>query len=254
MQYTTGKEAFYAGIRALLPAAPGVIPFGLVTGVTAIEQGLSPLTTIGMTVLFFAGAAQMAALQLLRNDAFPLVIIVTALVINLRFLMYSASMAPHFAGLPKRWTWPMSYVLSDQAYVLSILKFSSGKAPLYGHYFFAGAAFSMWLTWQLAVMAGVFLGAEIPASWSLDFAIPLVFLALLVPSVRNRACLVAACVGGAVAVLATGMAYNLGLLVASFCGIGAGLLVEHYQCRRPRRVADAGLEKTDSRVSEDSAP
>lgn len=256
MQYTTGKEAFYAGVRALLPAAPGVIPFGLVTGVTAIEQGLSPLTTIGMTVLFFAGAAQMAALQLLRNDAFPLVIIVTALVINLRFLMYSASMAPHFARLPKRWKWPLSYVLSDQAYVLSILKFTDGKSALYGHYFFAGAGFSMWLTWQLAVMAGAFLGAEIPASWSLDFAIPLVFLALLVPSVRNSGCLAAACVGGVVAVLAVDMAYNLGLLLASVCGICTGLMVERFQRRRPGRALSPAVEGDASEeiVPEAKAP
>jgi 4-azaleucine resistance transporter AzlC len=260
MQYTTGKEAFYAGVRALLPAAPGVIPFGLVTGVTAIEQGLSPLTSIGMTVLFFAGAAQMAALQLLRADAFPLVIIVTALVINLRFLMYSASMAPHFARLPKRWKWPLSYVLSDQAYVLSILKFTDGKSALYGHYFYAGAGISMWLTWQLAVMAGVFMGAEIPASWSLDFAIPLVFLALLVPSVRNSACLGAACVGGVVAVLAVDMAYNLGLLLASVCGIGTGLLVEHVQRGRPRSLSpvaegDAPEEKAaGENATGDKAP
>nr|WP_067290455.1 AzlC family ABC transporter permease [Marinobacterium profundum] len=251
MQYTTGKEAFLAGVRALLPAAPGVIPFGLVTGVTAIEQGLSPLTTIGMTLLFFAGAAQMAALQLLRNDAFPLVIIVTALVINLRFLMYSASMAPHFARLPKRWTWPLSYVLSDQAYVLSILKFTEGRSGLYGHYFYAGAGISMWLTWQLAVMAGVFLGAEIPASWSLDFAIPLVFLALLVPSVRNSACLGAACVGGVVAVLAVDMAYNLGLLLASVCGICTGLVVERFQRRRPGRVISPVAGDT---AAEDTTP
>ncbi len=232
MQYTTGKEAFYAGVRALLPVAPGVIPFGLVTGVTAIEQGLSPLATIGMTVLFFAGAAQMAALQLLRNDAFPLIILVTALVINLRFLMYSASLAPYFHTLPKRWKWPLSYLLSDQAYVLSILRLSSAKPALFGHYFFAGAACTMWLTWQLAVMAGVFLGAEIPASWSLNFAIPLVFLALLVPSVRGSASLCAACIGGLVAVLAVDMAYNLGLLLGALCGITTGLVVEDYQTKR----------------------
>lgn len=227
LQYTTGKEAFFGGVRALLPLTPGVIPFGLVTGITAVEQGLSAGTTLGMTLLFFAGSAQMVALQLLRDDAFALVILLTVMVINLRFVMYSASIAPHLHHLPRRWKWPLSYMLSDQAYALSIVEFSSGGLASFGHWYFAGTAVSMWLSWQLSVMAGVFLGAGISASWSLDFAIPLAFLALLVPAIRNSASLAAACVGGVVAVLAVDMPYNLGLLLASLCGVLAGLVVEH---------------------------
>lgn len=228
-RYWTAKAAFLDGIRALMPMVPGVIPFGLVTGITAVEQGLSPFATLGMTLLFFAGSAQMAALQLLRNDAFALVILLTALVINLRFVMYSASLAPYLHHLPRRWKWPLAYMLSDQAYALSIMKLSSSKTGSSEHWFYAGTAFSMWLSWQLSVMAGVFLGAGIPASWSLEFAIPLSFLALLVPAIRNCASLAAACVGGVVAVLAIGLPYNLGLLLASFCGICTGLFVEHHR-------------------------
>lgn len=204
---------------------PGVIPFGLVTGVMAVEQGFSPGATLGMSLLFFAGSAQMAALQLLRSDAVALVILLTALVINLRFVMYSASLAPYLHHLPRRWKWPLAYMLSDQAYALSIMRLSSGGDPVLGYWFYAGSALSMWLSWQLSVMAGVFIGAGIPASWSLEFAIPLSFLGLLVPAIRNCASLAAACVGGVVAVLAIGLPYNLGLLLASFCGICTGLFV-----------------------------
>lgn len=208
-----------------MPMVPGVIPFGLVTGVMAVEQGFSPFATLGMTLLFYAGSAQMAALQLLRSDAFALVILLTAMVINLRFVMYSASLAPYLHHLPRRWKWPLAYMLSDQAYALSVIKLS-GSNQASGHWFYAGSAFSMWLSWQLSVMAGVFLGSGIPANWSLEFAIPMSFLALLVPAIRNRASLAAACVGGTVAVLAMGLPYNIGLLLASFCGIGTGLFVE----------------------------
>lgn len=228
-RYWTAKAAFFDGVRALMPMVPGVIPFGLVTGITAVEQGLSPLTTIGMTLLFFAGSAQMAALQLLRQDAFALVIVLTVLVINLRFVMYSASLASYLHHLPRRWKWPLSYMLSDQAYALSILKLSSSETGRLGHWYYAGTALSMWLSWQLSVVAGVFLGAGIPASWSLDFAIPLAFLALLVPAIRNSASLAAACVGGVVALLAMGLPYNLGLLLASLCGVFSGLIVERYR-------------------------
>lgn len=226
MHYRTAGEAFWGGVRALVPSMPGIIPFGLVTGITAIEMGMSPGTTLGMTLLFYSGSAQMAALQLLRSDAFALVILLTALMINLRFMMYSASLAPHLHHLPRRWTWPLSYLLADQTYALSILRFSSGDLKVFGHYFFAGSAVSMWLTWQLSVIAGVCLGTGIPSSWSLDFAIPLVFLALLVPAIRGPASFCAALVGGVVAVLAVGMPYNLGLVIAAVCGIAAGLLIE----------------------------
>ena len=246
MQYRTGGEAFWDGVRTLMPSTLGVVPFGLVTGITAVEQGMSPGTTLGMTLLFYSGSAQMAALQLLRNDAFAPVILLTALVINLRFLMYSASLAPHLHQLPRRWTWPLSYMLADQSYVLSILRFSSGELKSFGHLFFAGTAASMWLIWQLSVMAGVFLGTGIPRNWSLDFAIPLVFLALLVPAIRSSATLGAACVGGLVAVLAVDMPYNLGLVTASVCGILTGLAVEHFR-GTPSESRAPGIGREDAR-------
>jgi predicted branched-subunit amino acid permease len=114
MSYPSATQAFLQGLRALLPLTPGVIPFGLVTGVMAVELGLSPATAMGMTLLFYSGSAQMVALQLLSNGVLPVAIVATALIINLRFIMYSASLAPHFHGLPRRWTWPLCYLLSDQ--------------------------------------------------------------------------------------------------------------------------------------------
>lgn len=162
MQYRTGAQAFAHGVRTLMPLTPGVVPFGLVTGVMAIEMGMSPGMTLGMTLLFYSGSAQMVALQLLHNNVLPVAIVVTALIINLRFIMYSASLAPHLHHLPRRWTWPMSYLLSDQSFALYSLRFSSGEPGRFGHYFYAGTAVAMWLVWQLSVLAGVFLGGQHP--------------------------------------------------------------------------------------------
>jgi predicted branched-subunit amino acid permease len=229
MQYRTGTDAFLHGIRTLMPLTPGVIPFGLVTGVMAIEMGMSPGTAMGMTMLFYSGSAQMVALQLLHNGVLPVAIVVTALIINLRFIMYSASLAPHLHHLPRRWTWPLSYLLSDQSFALYSLRLSAGQPDRFGHYFYAGTAIGMWLTWQLSVLAGVFLGASIPESWSLSFAIPLSFLALLVPNLRSAASLGAAAAGGLIAVLAIDMPYNLGLVMASTGGVLAGLLIERFR-------------------------
>lgn len=162
MPYRTAREAFMHGVRALLPLSPGVVPFGLLTGVMAISLGLSPGTTMGMTLLFYSGSAQMVALQLLHSGVMPVAIVVTALVINLRFIMYSASLAPHLHHLPRRWTWPLSYMLSDQSYALCSLKLASGELGRFAQHYYAGTAVAMWLVWQLSVLAGIYLGANIP--------------------------------------------------------------------------------------------
>lgn len=238
MSYRSGREAFMHGVRTLLPLTPGVIPFGLVTGYMAVQMGMSPGTSIGMTLLFYSGSAQMVALQLLHTGALPITIVVTALIINLRFIMYSASLAPYVHHLPRRWTWPMAYLLSDQSYALCVLKFASGELGRFAHHFYAGTAISMWLVWQLSVVAGIYLGASIPQSWSLGFAIPLSFLALLIPGLRSMASLGAALVGGVLAVLAINLPYNLGLVTASIGGVIAGLVIE--SLRKPR-VHDASV-------------
>jgi predicted branched-subunit amino acid permease len=227
------KQAFFGGVKALLPITPGVIPFGLVTGVAATEYGFSVLESMGMTLLFFAGSAQMVALQLLRDDALPLVIFLTVMVINLRFMMYSASLAPYLHTMPMRWKIPLSYMMSDQAYAMSIAKLTTGESHTQGHCFFAGAAITMWTAWNISVFVGALLGAGIPASLSLEFAIPLAFLALLVPAIKTSAHLGAACVGGLMAVLAIDMPYNLGLITAGICGITTGLMIERVSGRRP---------------------
>jgi 4-azaleucine resistance transporter AzlC len=227
MRYRNAGHAFAHGVQTLIPLIPGVIPFGLVTGVMATEMGMSPGTTMGMTLLFYSGSAQMVALQLLHNAALPLTVVVTALIINLRFIMYSASLAAHLHKLPRRWTWSMTYLLSDQSYALSTLKLASGELGVHAKHFYMGTALAMYLAWQFSVLAGVILGARIPETWSLGFAIPLSFLALLVPNLRSAATLGAAVVGGALAVLAIKLPYNLGLVAASIGGVVAGLLIEN---------------------------
>ncbi|HCN46156.1 MAG TPA: branched-chain amino acid permease [Pseudomonas sp.] len=226
MPYPSGRAAFGAGVRALLPLTPGVIPFGLVTGVMAIKMGMTPTMAIGMTLLFYSGSAQMVALQLIHSGVLPVAIVATALIINLRFIMYSASLAPRLHQLPRRWTWPMSYLLSDQSYALCALRMSSGELGRHAHHYYAGTAVAMWLAWNLSVVAGVFVGGSIPESWSLGFTIPLSFLALLVPGIRNVPALVAAIVGGAIAVAAVDLPYNLGLVTASVGGVIAGVTAE----------------------------
>ncbi|MGV8917185.1 MAG: AzlC family ABC transporter permease [Pseudomonas sp.] len=243
MPYRSRMHAFMHGARTLMPLTAGVVPFGLITGVMAVDMGMSPGTTIAMTLIFYAGSAQMAALQLLHDDVVPVAIVFTALIINLRMMMYSAAIAPSMHHWPRRWTWPLSYMLSDQSYALCCLKLSSGELGKFARHFYAGTAATMWLAWQLSVVAGVYLGASIPDSWSLTFAVPLSFLALLVPGIRGAPTLAAAAVGGLIAVLAVNLPYNLGLITASIGGIVAGMLVESARKNTSRRTPAGDVER-----------
>lgn len=224
------RESFTAGVIAVAPMVPGVAPFGLVAGLTAMATGLSAVQAMTMSVTIFAGASQLATLQLLAEGAIPAVIILTALTINLRFAMYSASLAPHLYHLGPRWRLPLAYFLVDQNYALSIARFQytgRGGDP-FGHWFFLGGGVTMWLTWQISTAVGIFMGGGIPREWSLDFAIPLVFMAVLVPALRNRPHVVAALTGGIVATIAGSLPYNLGIVLGALSGISAGVVFEQW--------------------------
>ncbi|GLO44656.1 MULTISPECIES: AzlC family ABC transporter permease [Pseudomonas] len=242
MPYPSGTQAFRQGVHSALPLTSGIVPFGLITGVTAIGMGLSPADAIGMTLLFYSGSAQMVVMQLMQSAALPVTMVVTALVINLRFLMYSASLAPHLGQLPRHRKWPMAYMLSDQSFALCTLKMGSGGLGQYAYPYYAGTAITMFFGWNLSVLAGMYLGASIPEDWSLGFAIPLSFLALLIPGIRNAATLGAALTGGVLAVLAANLPYNLGLLTGALGGIIAGLAIESWQKQQTAPEANTEQE------------
>jgi predicted branched-subunit amino acid permease len=199
-------------------------PFGLVVGVGAVETGLSPVQAVGMSVIIFAGAAQIAAVDLLGRGASPLVAVLTAGVINLRMVMYSASIAPHFRPFGARFRALCSYLLTDQGYPLALDEYRHGDHdPLR---FYLGVSGTIWLAWQVSTVGGVVLGRGLPPAWGLSFAIPLVFLALLVPAVDDRPKLAAALAGGVGAVLGARLPFNLGLVGGALVGVAGGLLVE----------------------------
>ncbi len=225
-----GRSEFLAGVQAELPICLGVLPFGLIYGVVATGAGLPPGLGLAMSSIVFAGSAQFMAVQLLREGASALIILVATFVINLRHLLYSSSVAPYMQRLGGGWKWLLAYLLTDEAYAVVITRYqgqsSAGTWPTPGQRFFLGAGLTLWTTWQLSTAAGIFLGAQVPASWSLDFALTLTFIALLVPGLRDRATVTAALVGGVVALVGAGAPYRLGLILAALAGIAAGLAVE----------------------------
>lgn len=210
----------------MAPLLIGVVPFGLITGVTAGASVLGGLVGWATSPIIFAGAAQLATIGLFDTGAATLVIIATALTINARHLMYSAALAPSFREFPRGWRFALPYLLTDQAFAPSIVRYETADDPLYRRWFFLGAAASLWITWQTTTGIGVVFGSVIPPEWSLGFAIPLVFMALLVPALRTRPALLAAVVGGVVSVVAASAPYSSGLIIAAVCGVLAGTIAD----------------------------
>lgn len=218
------RDAYVSGLRTVAPVLVGIVPFGLIAGAAAVEADLSLAQALGLSTIVFAGASQLAAIDLLGQDAPLLVVVGTALVINLRMVMYSASLAPSFTGVSRRARAVVAYLLTDQAYALSLAADHDDDAARLWYYL--GLATPLWTVWVICTAIGAVVGARLPPWLPLSFAVPLTFLAILVPAVVDRPSLVAAVVGGTVAVLGVGLPYNLGLLAGAVAGIAAGMAVE----------------------------
>lgn len=219
-------------MRTMAPVLVGTIPFGFVAGVAAVSAGMTPVEGMALSLLSFSGIAQLVASQLIAVQSPVIVTVAAAFVVSLRFLMYSAAMAPHVAHLPRRTRALISYLMTDQSFASSVRRYGEEGDKRHRHWHFFGASLTLFTTWQAAVAAGVTVGGQVPAAWSLDFAVSLSFIALLVPAVRSRADLAAAVVAGAVALLAAGFPYRLSLVMASIAGIAAGMALELAHERR----------------------
>lgn len=216
---------FIAGARDSLPILLGVVPFAMICSVVAVGVGLTPFEAMGMSFIVFAGASQLAVLQLMGEGTLWLVMVLTAWVINLRFTMYSATLAPYLQKEPFFRKAPFAYILSDQAFGVSMSHFAN-RTPDNPAWYYYGSAAAVWVAWQVSSVTGALLGTLVPESWGLDFAFPLSFMALMFAALKDRPAVVAALVGGVSAMLARGLPYNLGLVLAALLGIGAGVLAE----------------------------
>ena len=213
------------GARSVFPTLIGLVPFALVVGVAGTGAGLTAFETIGLSLIVFSGIAQLVISQLLAADSPWPVILATTVVLSLRFLMYSAALAPYLGGLPQRWKLAIGYTLTDQGFAADISHFQRGPHTDDGRWFCIGAGLVQWIPWQVGVAVGALVGAQIPKAWALDCAVPLSFLAMLVPALRDRASLAAAVTAAVVALGALGLPLKLGLITAALAGIGTGYLV-----------------------------
>jgi 4-azaleucine resistance transporter AzlC len=222
----TPAQAFSLGLRAVMPLLLGVAPFGVIYGVVALQSGIPPLAAMAMSSIVFAGSAQFLLAQLVGAGA-PLLLSAGAVgLVNLRHALYSASVAPMLARLPQRWKLLLAYLLTDEAYAAAIPHLLeaglSSKTSASAHWILFGSGFGLWAGWQLSTLAGVLVGAQLPADLGLDFALPLTFIAIVVPMISNAALLSAALAAAVVAVALAMLPYKIGLFLAALAGLVVG--------------------------------
>ncbi len=220
-----------AGAAAVAPQLIGVVPFGLVAGATPADGGLGAVAAAGFSTVVFAGASQLAAIDVLTHGGTVVVAVLAACTINLRMMLYSASLAPYLTGDRLRWRMLASYLLVDQVYAVAVTRWSDPDDPVSAPEaripFMVGAGLLLWTSWQTMTLVGAAIGAAVPERLPLAYAVPLVFLVLLVPSVSSRPAAMAALGGGLGAVVAAEWgAGHSSLMIGAIIGIAAGALTE----------------------------
>jgi predicted branched-subunit amino acid permease len=221
-------SALRDGALAAASLLVGIVPWGIVTGVAMVSAGLTPLEAVAMSVLVFAGSSQLAVLPLLIAKAPLWVMYATALVVNLRYVIYSAVLAPYFEHLSRPWRALLSYITVDGVFALFVARFRPGDGHAHKHWFFLGGSLLMWIAWQISSFVGIFGGALIPKDWSLEFAATLGLIALLIPLLFDRAVVWGALAAAGVALAAARLPLNLGLLAAIAAGVVVGLAVARF--------------------------
>lgn len=237
------NRCFWDGVRAGSPSLIGIAAWGLVTGIAMIKSGFTLTQALGMTFLVFAGSAQLAALPLIILSTPIWVIFLTGLMINLRFVILSVIIAPHFTHL-KLWQKTLwGYMTGDVSMIYFMSRFPNEQAEPGKYEYMKGLFIANWAAWQIGSVAGIFLGNLIPQSWGVGFAGTLAILCVLLPMVLKRAALAGVIATGAVALATYHWPFKLGMLAAVIVGMLCSMAWEEWDDRHDQQ-SDAGSSNT----------
>lgn len=234
MPSSTPRSAYWRGARDSVPFIVVIGPFGLVFGIVATEAGLTLGQSMSFSVLVIAGASQFAAIQLMVENAPTIVVLATALAVNLRMAMYSASLAPHLGAAPFWKRGIIAYLNVDQTYAVSIGKFDRSPEMSLGEkvaYFFGSATPTLPFWYGMSLVGAAF-GAQIPVGFALDFAMPITFLAVVGPMMRTLTHVAAALTSVVMALALMWVPAGMGLLIAGVVAMMVGARVEVMMERR----------------------
>ena len=220
----SGWQEFKAGVKDGLPVQLGILPFGVVFGVLGVESGLTPYQTFFMSSLLFAGTSQIIFAQLVALATPVIILLGSVAALNARHLLYSASISEYLRDKPLRWRIMLAYLLTDEAYAVSILRYRQKPHNEMMHYHLLGSGILLWSVWQIATLTGVLAGNAIPEELSLGFVIPLIFMAITLPLIKSRVEVATIGTSTACVFAFAHLPYNLWLLIAAIAGIAAGTL------------------------------
>lgn len=222
------RRAFLAGLGSVAPLFIATGLWGFVTGIAMVKAGMGTGMAVLMSLLVYAGSAQLTALPLLMTSAPLWLVFVAGFVVNIRFVIFGAAMQPFFRSLPWFRRFVAGYFNGDILFVMFMSRFGDArrKDTRFQHWYYAGMAAPAWCVWQVASIAGIYMSEIVPDAWSLGFAATLALLAVLVPLVKGRPMVLSVLVAGAVGWIGQLLPLRLGLVAAVLAGVVAGMLAD----------------------------
>jgi 4-azaleucine resistance transporter AzlC len=233
MPPATKLASLTAGARDTVPMLVGAAPFGMIFGALVGTTQLAPWQGQMMSLGVFAGSSQFIAIGLLAGHAGLLVIWFATFIVNLRHMLYAASLLPHVRHLPQRWRWLLGFLLTDETFAVVDSYYRQHPQARQGHWYFLGSGLAMYLNWQCWTLVGLGFGAVFPQlqTLGLDFAMVVTFIAIVVPQLTRLPHFSAAVAAGSVAYMLKDWPYKLGLMVAIMVGVGVGMLLTRLRAR-----------------------
>ena len=218
-------EVFKQGFLDVIPLTIPVIPFGIIYGVTATEIGLSPMITFVMSFVIFAGSSQIAFSQLFIAGASPLVMITSVAVINSRHLLYGAVLSQYLNKLNHYWRFLLSYLMTDQAFSVSLSYFKKNKKIYNPHFHMLGSGLTLWFLWQISTLLGIVLGNIVPEQLGLEFTIPLTFLSLIISELRKLDHLIVIIISGLISLAAYSFPYKIYIIISALLSLSVAYIL-----------------------------
>ena len=238
--HSSPRRLFFQGVFDALPLIVGGVPFGIIFGTLSLNAGLDIWQTIGMSSIVFAGSAQFVAIGMLAAGTSFGFIIAATLIVNLRHLIYAASMLPHIKHLPQCWRVPLGFLLIDEVFAATYPRYLNNPTDGNNHWHYLGVGVAFYLSWNVATIIGIFFGTSIPGieTWGLDFAMSATFIGMVMPHLVNKPMIIAVGTSGSLALLTFDWPHKMGLVLSSLIGMAVGYYFEQATKTPPQSLTE----------------
>ena len=225
----TKFSEFKNGCFQEIPLQLGVFPFGIAYGILGIEVGLTNIQTYLLSIIIFAGVSQIVFAQLFSTFTPSFMIVGTIGIVNLRHILYGVSLSSYLKKLSLKWRIILSYLITDEAFAISYKRFSEEKKTKYMHFHLLGSGITLWISWQISTLIGIFIGPSIPNSLNLEYVIPLSFIAIVVVSINTKIKLIIFIMSALLSILLRDLPWNLWIITSALISIIIGVLISNFR-------------------------